>query len=221
MQEHVRIPVDMRTESRRKRRSASPDASRNTVEPSQVTGPETPSASEPLASVVAEPATPAVERLAVTLRADGTIETESMRSGTRDKLKKALSDGSLAARLGLSSSPVAGGDAAFFVPEVCGILYDSISKLMIAFAVRAGFPAQNAIDVLPFTPEEKAALAPITGKVLDKWLPIGGKYQDEALLGMMLFGIVNGKLALLRKPADVIPIREVPKQPAPAPGDAS
>lgn len=148
-----------------------------------------------------------IDRLAVTLREDGTIETEGMRAGTKDRLKKALSDESLGERLGLSASmhqPIAGD--AFFDPTVCGVLYDTVSRLMVVIATRSGYTPEQAASVLAFTPDEKTMLAPLTGKVLDRWIPVGGKYKDETMLALALFGIVNAKVIALRSlPQTVAP----------------
>jgi hypothetical protein len=157
------------------------------------------------------------DRLAVLLGKDGRIEVDSMRSATKEKLKAALQDDSLRARLGMVTGPgsVEPIDT-LFDANVCAILYGAASSIMVAVAVKQGYPVDQAQSVIPFTKDEVNTLAPLTGKVLDKWIPTSGKYKDEAILALALFGIVNGKFAQLKRPATVHPFRvEPPAAPGP------
>jgi hypothetical protein len=180
------------------------------------------------AAPVAEPAptppaadTPAAEvkRLSLILDDDGKIDTSSMRSATRERLTAALADQSLFSRLGMSGNgsmhqPV---NDSLFDANVCAILYGAAGSIMAAIAVKSGYPVDQVVAVVPFTPAEIETLAPLTGKVLDKWIPVSGKYKDEAMLGLALFGIVNAKLAQLKKPAQVrpFPVATPPAEDAP------
>jgi len=150
------------------------------------------------------------ERLALPLNEDGTIDTESMRSTTRERLKTAFSDPSLAGKLGLQSEQPRSAET-LFTPMVCSILYEAASGVAMAIAVSRGGYTPEQASVLKFTRDEVETLAPLTGRVLDKWIPSSAKYQDEAMLALALFGIINGKLAMLRRPASVIHM--VPDQP--------
>lgn len=182
------------------------------------------------AAPVAEPAptpaadTPAAEvkRLSLILDDDGKIDTSSMRSATRERLTAALADQSLFSRLGMNAGngsmhqPV---NDSLFDANVCAILYGAAGSIMAAIAVKSGYPADQVLAVVPFTPAEVETLAPLTGKVLDKWIPVSGKYKDEAMLGLALFGIVNAKLAQLKRPAQVrpFPVATPPAEDAAAP----
>ena len=154
------------------------------------------------------------------LDTDGRIEVDSMRSATKAKLITALQDPTLAPRLGIA----AGGSAmpaadTLFDTNVCAILYGAAGSIMSAVAVKAGYPVDQVLAVVPFTAGEIEVLAPLTGKVLDKWIPMSGKYKDEAMLGLALFGIVNAKMAQLKKPGTVIrmqPPAERTGEPEPA-----
>jgi hypothetical protein len=154
--------------------------------------------------------------LSLILDDDGKIDTSSMRSATRERLTAALADQSLFSRLGMSGNgsmhqPV---NDSLFDANVCAILYGAAGSIMAAIAVKSGYPVDQVVAVVPFTPAEIETLAPLTGKVLDKWIPVSGKYKDEAMLGLALFGIVNAKLAQLKKPAQVRPFPVATPPPA-------
>lgn len=208
--------------------------SRRTVKARQAAGtdsatigklPPPPDTTQP-AETPADTATPppaseaaSTPKLALTLKPDGTIDTETMRSGTREKLKTALADSSLFPRLGLGAPAEASSDSVdknVFYPMLGGIVYDSLSKVMMLMALRAGYPKEQVL-ALAFTPEEISKLTPLTAKVIEKWLPVGGKYADEMMLGIMLCTMLGGKIQVLQKPAKVIPMPVPPAERTDAP----
>jgi hypothetical protein len=148
---------------------------------------------------------------------EGRIEVDSMRSATKDKLKTALQDPTLLGRLGIVGGATAPPADTLFDTNVCAILYGATGSIMAAVAVKAGYPVDQVLAVVPFTPGEIETLAPLTGKVLDKWIPMSGKYKDEAILGLALFGIINAKLAQLKKPGTVIRMQPPPAERTAAP----
>lgn len=117
---------------------------------------------------------------------------------TRDQLRELLTDPAVAAELGVASPAVlAAADAT--PPELCDVVWDVCSMVLIAWARKQEYSPAQA-QVLAFTAEEKAKLNPSTAKLFDRYLPGGfGKYQDEMALGLTLVAIVSGKLALLKK----------------------
>lgn len=157
-------------------------------------------------SVSAE--TTVTPRLSVQLDEHGAIAWDRMRPDTRAKLKNALHNDS---RLDADVSGIPGGPgpapavhAEHFPPELCEVVYDSLSMLLVGLArSRGGYTAEQAA-VLAFNSQEKAALVPATIKVLDKYDTSLGKYQEEIILGVLLSTILSGKLALLRKSAAII-----------------
>jgi len=153
-------------------------------------------------------------RMSVQLTDDGGIAWDRMRPATRDQLRKALSDPAAVAQLGLTTgSTAAAADDVIDGASLATIIYGASSTIMVAIARRAGYTNEQA-GVLAFTPQETEQLGPLTGKVLNKWLPTG-KYQDELILGLMLTTVISGKLALLRRTAAVVSI--VPQRDATAP----
>lgn len=167
-----------------------------------------PTPTPPAADVnpVSTPESP-VERLSIPLR-HGAVDIESMRATTKDRLRSILTDPELAGKLGIAGQAVAAGES-LFDPSVCGILYDALGKIAFAFAVKSGYTPESARNLL-FTVSEKESVSPLTARVLDKWIPFSGKYRDEAMLAVALFGIINGKVAMLQKAANVLPFQPQP-----------
>ena len=140
-------------------------------------------------------------RLSIPLTSDGFFDLATMQGKTKEKLLKALTDPALGSSLG-DVPKVTSNDQ--FPPEICGVLYDSLSALMIAIARRAGYAGDEAARALIFTGDEKAALSGRTSKVLNKHLSGAfGKYQDEIMLATLIGTMVSGKVSQLRKPASV------------------
>lgn len=145
-----------------------------------------------------------VDRLALPLRRDGTIVLDSLRSATKEKLTTALKDPALARMAGTATAPPDGA----LDESLCELLFNASSSVLIMLGRRAGYSSEQA-SVLAFSRDETKMLAPLTARVLNKWVPAGG-YQDEIALAVALVAIVSGKMALLRKSAQVLPM-EVPR----------
>jgi len=177
---------------------------------------EAPPAEEPLRTVppAVPPDRPPLDRIAIPLRPDGTIDLDSARPVTRARLKTALADRTLPARLGLTPQAP---QASLFAPELMAVLYDAIGSVLVAVARSRGYGVEQA-STLAFDEAEKTVLAPLTGAVLDKWLPDAGQWREETMLALALMGIMTGKLALLRRQASVLhvvpPAASAPEQPA-------
>jgi|SRR5882672_1002261 len=166
--------------------------------------PENASSSDMSGSSSQESTAPAAPRLSVQLDAQGAIDFERMRPDTREKLRAALErSGPGAFGLRATASAVSGPVVESFPPEMAEVIYDSLSSLLVGLARRGGHSAESA-GVLAFTPQEKQALVPPTVAVLNKYNASLGKYQEEITLGILLVTITSGKLALLRKSAQVI-----------------
>lgn len=136
-------------------------------------------------------------RLSVTMDDQGRIDWGRMRPETRDKLRDAIKS---------SYTPTAEPGKATresFPPAMAEVVYDSLSMFLMGLARRGGYTQEQA-GVLAFSREEKGALIPPTLAVLNKYDTSLGKYQEEIVLGVLLTTIVSGKLALLKKSAQVI-----------------
>lgn len=154
-----------------------------------------------------EPAAQTLPRLSVTLDAEGAIAWERMRPETQNKLKTALKKGNFSTENDHSAAGRVKTES--FPPELCEVVYDSLAMLLMGMARRGGYTQEQA-GVLAFSPDEKRALVPASIKVLDKYDASLGKYQEEIMLGVLLVTVMSGKLALLKKSAQVIQM--VPNQ---------
>jgi len=125
-----------------------------------------------------KPAAPAdapvlAARLSVQLDDHGAIAWDRMRPETQAKLRQAIG----------ATGTVTGGPhvaqvstGAGFPPELCGVLYDSLSVLLVGLARRSGYTQTQAAG-LAFTADERAQLVPPTIAVLNKHNTSLGKYQ--------------------------------------------
>lgn len=161
---------------------------------------------ETTAATSEAPAASNGQRLSVQLDDSGRIAWDRMRPATREQLTKVLSDPQVSQLTG-QPAPAAAAPG-IETAMLAGVIYNAASSLMVALARRSGYTAEQA-SVLAFTGPEVEQLGPLTGKVLDKWLP-AGKYQDEMLLALALVATVGGKVSLLRKSAAVVQL--VPQQ---------
>lgn len=154
-------------------------------------------------SPTTEPAAPSAPRLSLQLTEDGKrIAFDRMRPQTREQLRTVFNDSTFQKEFDLAPAQGGTADASIDSASLAGVLYGGLSTIMVGLAQRSGYTREQAA-VLGFTGAEVEQLAPITGKVLDKYLP-SGKYQDELLLGLMLTTVISGKLALLKKSAAVV-----------------
>lgn len=142
-------------------------------------------------------------RLSVQLDDQGRIAWARMRPDTRDKLKAALTgDNVLPFTPGPAPATTARADS--FPPQLAEVLYDSLSMFFVGLARRGGHTPEQA-STLAFSAQEKGVLIPPTIAVLNKYNASLGQYQEEIILGTLLTTIITGKLALLRKPAEILP----------------
>lgn len=194
----------MRITSRRKRRSAPvPETAAEPVKQAEAS-PE-PQAQQASGQTDAERTT---GRVGIPFNADGTIDFDSMRNATKERLRVAFKDPTLASKLGIESSAAAPGamkiPMAFF-EKAADIIHDTIGKLAVVAVVRQGYPADQAMTML-LTADDKAMLNPLAAQALDDWCPaIEGKYQSLALLGAGYISVFMTKFTALKKPADILP----------------
>jgi hypothetical protein len=154
-----------------------------------------------------KPAAPAdapvlAARLSVQLDDHGAIAWDRMRPETQAKLRQAIG----------TTGTVTGGPhvaqvstGAGFPPELCGVLYDSLSVLLVGLARRSGYTQTQAAG-LAFTADERAQLVPPTIAVLNKYNTSLGKYQEEIVLGVLVTTVLSGKLAILRATEPAAPV---------------
>lgn len=135
---------------------------------------------------------------------DGRIDVTSLREKTKSALRHALSDPSLPSALGMSESTapdMLSAEDAMLVTAVADGVFNTVGLVSVLAAKRFGFKPEHAA-IMAWSPEEKQAVAPLTGKIARKYLPmLDGKYRDECLLGYMVLNIVAAKIVLLRETA--------------------
>jgi hypothetical protein len=122
-------------------------------------------------------------KLQVALKDDGSIDLDSMRDSTKEKLRQAISS-----TPGVMPASVASSSTMLFPPQVILAMYGMLGTAEAMIAQYVGkIPKEIADRVFIYTPEEIAALTPVTSRVLQKyaadWLI---KYADEIALGTML-----------------------------------
>jgi hypothetical protein len=192
----------MRTTSRRKARTATSAPKEETVSRAAEPAP-TPEPTPQADSTSAK-------RTAITFTDDGKIDTDAMRSATRERLRVALQDETLFDRLGLKS-PAAAGDTTQRVdipPQLflaaSKMITDSISKLATVAAIKRGYPPEEAIKLL-MTPVDHDTIDPLLVKALEDWLPkIEGKYVSLYMLGAGVVSVYAPKMMAMKKPGEVV-----------------
>jgi hypothetical protein len=128
------------------------------------------------------------ERLSVALNADGSIDLESARGATRDKLRKA--GFRLPGEAESTSEPV--------TTDHCRALYSALAGIEIAAATMLlKCPPQLAAKVFAFDEEEFRALDKPTRKVLDKYAG-NMAYKDEIMLAVMFSTLTVRKIIACR-----------------------
>lgn len=137
-------------------------------------------------------------RLSIPLTEDGSaVALDAMTEKVREKYLQVLASSPAAAPATAPAPVVDEG----FTPELTEKLFDGvISPALVAWAQRAGYPAEIAAAAMPVSVEEKNALVPMSCRLLVKWLPGGlSRWGDEfafALTAVMLF---NAKVEFMRK----------------------
>jgi len=146
---------------------------------------------QPLAEGVEQEAAAPAARLTVPLTADGSIDLDRMRSGTREKLLKAVQ----------SIQPQAAEDRAaavqalsMVVPAVYAVL-GGLEGFIAAKA--AGLPAAEAAEIMRYTEAEVEVLRQPTAEVLAKHAGAISEYQAEVTLALHLLAIHQHKINAL------------------------
>jgi len=150
-------------------------------------------------------------KIQIPLKEDGTIDIDSLRTATKERLKQAINS-----TPGLRDEPSA--QVGMFPPQVIWAMYGTmgvIESLLVQRMLKV--PKETADRVFAYTPEELQLLTPPTTRVLSKyaneWLL---KYQDEIALVTLLTTItiskVNAALILAKANSNVV---EMPKKDEP------
>jgi len=121
--------------------------------------------------------------ISIPLKEDGTIDTETMRESTREKLTKAL-----------GASPLVGS----FSVDDAAIIYDGLGSLEAWAAVKFFGVEPELAKLFLYSQEEKQVLAEPTAKVLSKYMPNVGRFKDEATLILSLYAIHQNKFMELQ-----------------------
>lgn len=144
-----------------------------------------------------------IKRLSFPLKADGTIDAESLRTSTKESLRRVLMDPALGEALGVQQAQ--NTEDAALLRGVVGGVYQAFNPIAIAMAKRAGYSDAQAL-VAAFTSADIDRLADPTAKVIDKHFPnLGGKYRDEIMLCLAIAGVIAAKIQLLRAGARMMP----------------
>jgi hypothetical protein len=140
-------------------------------------------------------------RLSFQLDENGQIAWDRLRDKTKSQLKQVLTDPRISSELG-AEVPLSPQGAPVDAATI-GMLYGAIGALMVGVAKSAGYPQDEAASLL-FTPDEKAMLLEPTSRVLVKYTPALGRWEDEIMLSFTLGSIVLAKVSALKKPGKVI-----------------
>lgn len=144
-------------------------------------------------------------RVSFPLRADGRVDVESLRAGTRDTLKKMLGDSTLQASLGLDvGAPVSAGSPgrSATMDLLAGNLCLAVGMVNAIIMQRSGIPAEIVKDIAPLTDEQTTAIVEPLGRVLSKYLGATlDSYGDEAALVIAVVSCTTLKLSEARAKA--------------------
>lgn len=128
-------------------------------------------------------------RVTVPLTDDGRIDWDRMPAAQRDQVDSAVRR----EVPGATPEPA----AALVDDAIVGMLYDAISSVGVTIARAAGYSVDTAA-LMKIQAEEKAALVPMTNKVLAKYSGVLGAYQDEIMLSVCLGSILMAKVSAMR-----------------------
>lgn len=158
-----------------------------------------------------EPSKPATTRISIALNDDGTIDIDSMRAATVEKLRQAV-----AGTPGIAPSFNTGGAVTEFPPMLIYSLYGGLGQLEAMIAHNLGkIPREIAEAVFPYNEQELNILVPPTSRVLSKyasdWMI---RYQDEIALVGLLATITLKKinLAITMSRSGQAKVVEIPKK---------
>lgn len=132
-------------------------------------------------------------KLQVALKEDGSIDLDSMRDSTKEKLRQALSATPGIYPDGAAKSEV---QTQIFHPTMVAGMYSMLGAVeAMALSNLFKVPAPIARQVFTYSAEEIVALTPPTVRVLNKyateWMV---KYQDEIALASMLVAMTVTKV---------------------------
>jgi len=169
---------------------------------------------------VPPPEPEAKPRLSFALNPDGTVDFESMRSSTREKLRQVYSDPATAKALGLvpESTPTVN----IFNPAMVAGMYGLLGTIETAILPKffPKVPEHLFRQVFTYTPQEVELLTPPTARVLNKYCSAWFlKWQDEIALATLLSTMTLQKVTLLNALARAEAESKVvtmPSPPAPA-----
>jgi hypothetical protein len=151
-----------------------------------------------------------VERLAIPIDDRGKLSPK-MRESTRERLRALIADPDTAKTLGLAADTVTTTIPIELAYAVVGSI-NQVSTLLVASITKA--PGAVLREVMPFSPEEREALAGPVQLVLSKYSgPLLTKYAAEIGLGLTFVTILQGKIALVRAATAARPSAPAPDAP--------
>lgn len=149
-------------------------------------------------------------KLQISLNEDGSIDWESMRDSTKEKVRAAIRS----SNIGTAATP----EVLMFNPAMVSGMYDMLGAIEATVAQRFGkIPAHVAKACFTYTPAEKQALEGPTVRVLNKYIPDWMiKYQDEIALASTLIALTTAKVnaaITLSKMSQVQTVEPPPNKP--------
>jgi hypothetical protein len=161
-----------------------------------------------------EPAAPVVgpgelSRLAIPIRADGSVAVDRMRETTKKQLADLVKDPALARALGVASD----ASTSALPPALIRPMVHTLSQLHTIIVARVtAAPANIVLRIAPYTDDEQAMIGPALQAVLDKYAgSFFGAWGDEIGLALLLVTVTQSKIQLVqeevrRQPARVYPM---------------
>jgi len=131
-----------------------------------------------------------INRISIALNKDGTIDWDSMRPKTQEKVKQLMG---LGEGKGSQAAAVEVFDASWTGP-----LYDTLGKIESFAAMKMyGFSPEVADKAFTYSEAEKAELGPPTAKVINKYAPVWmEQFKDEIALAMLFVTITAMKFQM-------------------------
>jgi hypothetical protein len=128
-------------------------------------------------------------KLQVSLKEDGSIDWDTMRESTKEKVKQMIRSS------GIPGNGVQ-AEAQMFNPQMVSGMYDMLGAIEATVAQRFGkIPPHIAKQVFTYTSAEKQSLEGPTIRVLNKYIPDWMiKYQDEIALASTLIALTTAKV---------------------------
>lgn len=147
---------------------------------------------------------PQPDRLALLLDPEsGNVLWDRMRPSTKEQVRKAMTDPRAAKELGLvatGSAPAATSeDSAAMNAQLVmllGVAFDLVGRMSVVAAKSRGYHP-SAAEVLRWTEEEKQGAGSALVPLLNKYDIAGGKWKEEIAAGMVVGGVLLGKVMML------------------------